>query len=217
MNRITFRACLLTTVAAAALFSANIASAGAVERSLLGVHIYSNVRVVLKRFGNPTYVLTSGQTFSTTTNSIVAVPSGSNGPVGALPPLQPNSAGPVAAFGMGGADQDNAPSPAAAPSAPNGEVTLVFQKSNGVTYQFLLSPSGSVIQITALGYADAATKTSREVTFGSSYSQVINRYGYPEDQSEANGVAVLDYSKRAHVAFELLNNEVVGIVVAAVS
>jgi hypothetical protein len=104
------------------------------------------------------------------------------------------------------------------PSLPDaGEVTLVYQKPNGVTYQFLLSPHGSVLQITALGYNDALARTSKAIHFGSKYSELIARYGYPDNQTEANGIRIVDFSKSGHVAFELVNNAVVGIVVASVS
>jgi len=235
--------CLAGTV----LFSGCLTPANAVERSLLGIHIYSNVSAVLHKFGNPNYVLNVGQSFNSNSGTVNGgatgqgfgngptggfagsdsppggfagglIPSGFNpgepGQPGALPPLQP-AGGPVAAFGQSqGNGEANAQTSASTVVA--GEVTLVYQKPSGVTYQFLLSPSGSVLQITSLGYSDALTKTTKAVRFGSSYTQLIRKYGYPENQSESNGVRIVDYSKRAHVAFELVDNSVVGIVVAAI-
>jgi hypothetical protein len=223
MNRSTFRTCQLAFVAGTVLFSSFLAPAGAIERSLLGIHIYSNVKTVLHRFGNPTYVLNAGQSYNTTTSSVTysgapQMPgqgAGSDQIGNALPPLQPLG-GPVSAYGAPQLPEDY--NTATADTAPvNGEVTLVYEKGNGNTYEFVLSTSGSVVQITALGYSDPIAKTIKGIRFGSTYTQLLNHYGYPESQNESDGgVRVVDYAKRAHVAFELLNNQVVGIVVAAV-
>jgi hypothetical protein len=278
MNRKYLRG--LTLIAGSLLTLSCVAPAHALERSLLGVHIYSSFRSVLEKYGNPTYVLTGGQSVTemTGSNSILGGSNSAYGSISPLPPLQPQQSpqvqmqqspqfqpqqspqsqnsyvqaqqtpgyqgqaetqgmqgsspgyfggqadggrgngGPVSAFGMGG---DNAPGPTTPQisdqtTANNGEVTLVFKKGSGVTYQFLLAPTGSVIQITALGYNDPTIRTARNITFGSSYTEVEGKYGYPENQSNINGVEVLDYTHRAHVAFELVNQEVIGIVVAAV-
>ncbi len=207
----------MTCLTAAALTCCSFANAGAVERSLLGVHIYANVKTVLRKFGNPNYVLTAGQTFDASSNTVsTTVPTG-GASVGPLPGLQPDG-GPVPAFGTPQLPQNDNSAPAPTAPSNDGEVTLVYEKPNGLTYQFLLSPSGSVLQITALGYQDSSATTSRGVTFGTSLTQLENRYGYPENQPHTNAdkVMVVDYSKKAHVAFELLDNTVVGIVVAAI-
>jgi hypothetical protein len=134
--------------------------------------------------------------------------------LGQLPPMAATG-GPVAAFGTAQLPQNYSPTTAGA-AVGLGEVTLVYVKPNGITYEFLLSTHGTVVQITALGYGDPRTKTSKNVTFGTSYTQLLNRYGYPPNQSQSNGVTIVDYSKKDHVAFELYENHVVGIVVAAI-
>jgi hypothetical protein len=222
MTRKSYRFWISILVTASGLVSLSLSPARAVERGLLGIHIYSNVKTVLRAFGNPTDVLTSGQAASVQTTVANAtansVGSAVTAVLGSLPPLQPNNGGgaPVPAFGMGGQNQNAGPEQPTTTTDSNGEVTLVYKKGNGVTYEFLLSTSGSVIQITALGYGGANAKTTRGIAFGSSYTSVLGKYGYPETQTVTNGVTVIDYSKRAHVAFELLNNQVIGIVVAAV-
>jgi hypothetical protein len=235
MHKKYFCSSLLMAAITALMFGCIAGSADAAERSLVGIRIYSNVKVVLLRLGNPEYVLTSGQTVPGAGTSTSTT--GPSGGVSPLPPLQPEGAGPsitfnpggnqqgvniplgsgpVSAFGMGGDDAGTPPTQQTqTQQLDNGEVTLVFQK-NDVTYEVLLSPSGSVIQITALGYSDPATRTEKGVTFGSSYPTVIAKYGYPENQTETNQVVILDYSHSAHCAFELVNDKVVGIVVAAV-
>jgi hypothetical protein len=244
---------LMTCIAGTALLSACLTPAGAVERSLLGIQINSNVKGVLRRFGNPTYVLNVGAATGTQT---MGGPGGMNGPgsqyganrgpgsqfggpggspyggrgmgspfggvggrafgsqLNSLPPLQA-AGGPVSAFGQAQLPQNQGTMTTTA-STTDGEVTLIYELPNNLTYQFLLSPSGSVKQVTALGYKDDSAKTSKDIRIGSSYTSIIGRYGYPENQSETNGVTIVDYSKRAHVAFELINNSVVGIVVAAI-
>jgi len=95
----------------------------------------------------------------------------------------------------------------------NKEATYIYDKPNGLTYAFLLSPSGRVIQITVAGYKDAA-RTSRGIALGSTYSAVLSKYGFPEQQAVEGDTVFLSYASRAHVAFQLIHNKVVSIMVA---
>lgn len=93
------------------------------------------------------------------------------------------------------------------------EVWYIYEKPNGMTYEFLLSPQGRVIEIAVAGYKGGGT-TSRGITLGSTYAQVLAKYGFPETQTVENGVVFLSYTHRAHVAFQLMDNKVVSIIVA---
>ena len=241
MKRKSFRLWFVISFAGAVLLSSFTAPAGAAERSLLGIPIDANVKLVLRRFGNPNYVLTAGQAFNMQTSSVSGMgggPPGQQGPANdyglgrmqsaiqgyanqlnsamddQLPAMAPAGA-PVSAYGQAQLPQNQGGPTTAAPP-PMGEVTLVYQEPTGATYEFLLSTTGAVKQITALGYADVNARTSKAIHFGSTYTQLCAKYGFPEGQSETNGVRIVDFSKSSHVAFELVNNAVVGIVVASV-
>jgi hypothetical protein len=97
------------------------------------------------------------------------------------------------------------------------EVTYIYDKPNGLTYAFLLSPApnGRVIQITVAGYKSSA-RTSRGVVLGSTYAQVLAKYGFPEQQAVEGDTVFISYAHRAHVAFQLMHNHVVSIMVAYV-
>jgi hypothetical protein len=133
-----------------------------------------------------------------------------------VPMMGPN--GPMGPFGPGGpmgqAGQMG-PNGTAGTSTPTDEVLYVYQRSGGIILEFLLSPDGRVIQIEILGYK-AATKTSKGVGLGTSYSTVIDKYGYPESQDSTGNALTVKYLDKQHVSFQLHQNKVVGITVAAV-
>ena len=213
------RATSLPVVCCAALvFAAAAYPALAVERALVGVPIFSPAQEILRKFGNPNFILTSGQTFAgAAASTATTAPSAG---LGQLPPLappgqaMPEFGGGARSFGGPTASSDTSSVDASAASP--GEVTYVYQKSNGITYQFLLSPTGKVIQITALGYSPAGARTSRGISLNSTYTQVLAKYGNPESIEPTGLVTTLRYTRRAHVAFQLVANKVVGIIVAAI-
>jgi hypothetical protein len=138
---------------------------------------------------------------------------GQFGPGGPMGQFGPN--GPMSRMGMGAAG-------AASSDATGGDTTVapddalyVYQKPNGVILEFLATADGRVIQIEVLGYKGSA-KTERGITLGSSYSTVIDKYGYPESLDASNGVTTMKYLDKQHVSFQLHENKVVGITVAAV-
>lgn len=94
----------------------------------------------------------------------------------------------------------------------NQEVWYIYSKPNDITYEFLLSPKGRTIEMAAAGYKGGAT-TSRGIALGSAYKEVLAKYGFPESQTVQNGVVFLSYAHRAHVAFQLMDNKVISIIV----
>jgi hypothetical protein len=213
---------------ACCVFAAAAMPACAVERALAGVTILSSAQQIIRKYGNPTYILTGGQTFTGAGTAAGASTPASTG-IGPLPPMAPPAQQTLPVFGdRNGQAGGTAPSQNAsyasgqttsqtdASGADPGEVTYVYQKRDGTTYQFLLASNGKVIQITALGYKPQAVRTSRGITLGSTYSQVLAKYGNPESIEPSGLVTLLTYTNRAHVAFQLVSNKVVGIHVAAV-
>ena len=83
--------------------------------------------------------------------------------------------GAPSALGTGGAGDPNAP------AAPVKEpVTLIYDRQNGGSLEFTISPDKRVVQIRETGYS-GAYGTTRGIRLGTSYAAVVARYGYPEN------------------------------------
>jgi hypothetical protein len=96
----------------------------------------------------------------------------------------------------------------------------VYNRS-GSKYGFVLDKSNRVVQIEAIGLANAKVRTSRGVGFGSTFAQLIKKYSSP-DGYEINGDnVVVRFLVKNKVAFRLSRlgpnrpQVVTGIVVAA--
>ncbi|HEY3331122.1 MAG TPA: hypothetical protein VGK19_13930 [Capsulimonadaceae bacterium] len=176
------------------------------ERALVGVKIFDKAVLVLKKFGNPAKIITPA---TTATSGTVAAPT-APGPVG---PQPGEFGGPGAGMPAPGAAPGSA---AAAATAAANTVIYEYNTKAGITLDFTMSNDGRVIQISASGQKNANVKTSRGVTLGTSYIDVINKYGYPESQDTVNSVLTMRYVEKAHVAFQLFNQKVVSVTVAAV-
>lgn len=99
------------------------------------------------------------------------------------------------------------------------EVTWIYNRrvsNNIVSYEFLIGPSGNVIQIRALGYSGGSARTQRGVRLGSAYKDVVRLYGYPEEHAKVGPVLVASYRRRAHASFQFLNEKVFSITIATV-
>jgi hypothetical protein len=67
----------------------------------------------------------------------------------------------------------------------------LYAKSNGLRIVLGVEPSGNIATITAQGPPNYQVRTSRGVGLGSSYFDLINFYGYPENtQSLATGLRI---------------------------
>jgi hypothetical protein len=97
-----------------------------------------------------------------------------------------------------------------------GEVTWIYNRADGGDLEFTMSSDGRVIQIRATGYHNSSIRTSKGVTLGQSYAQVIEKYGYPESQEQMGSVLTIRYTDRDHVAFQFYHQKLVAIIVAAV-
>jgi hypothetical protein len=222
---------------AAALFAValSVQPAFAAEHSLAGVKIFTTAKALLMKFGTPTTIVTSGggggggaaaSPFGNGGSS-QPFPGGGGNMQGGMPPwMQGGNMQGGRGMPGGGAD-DNGPmggqQNASAPigNSPNivaqqpGEVTWIYDRPNGVELQFTLDATGRVIQIRATGARDGVT-TAKNVSLGASYQTIIDKYGWPESQSQQSGILTTMYVQRSHVAFQFYDNRLVGIVVAAV-
>ena len=93
-------------------------------------------------------------------------------------------------------------------------VTLVYNRANGGSLEFTISPDKRVVQIRETGY-QGAYGTARGIKLGTSYSAVVARYGYPENTDIAGPIINIDYRSTLHCGFQFLDQRLVGIVVSA--
>jgi hypothetical protein len=109
-------------------------------------------------------------------------------------------------------------------------VTWIYNRkinNNLVSYEFLIGPSGQVVQIRVSGYYGGNSRTRRGVALGSTYKDVVQKYGYPEEHYQVGRILVASYRGRAHAQFQFLmdrpqsnpmatGNKVVAITIATV-
>ena len=155
----------------------------------------------------------------------VSDPRGAEGGTGSLPGF-PGGGGSSGGFpgaaggfpGSGGGFPGGAsgfPGGGAAAVAPvKPPVTLVYNRANGGSLEFTISPDKRVVQIRETGY-QGAYGTARGIKLGTSYSAVVARYGYPENTDIAGPIINIDYRSTLHCGFQFLDQRLVGIVVSS--
>lgn len=112
-------------------------------------------------------------------------------------------------LGTGGAGDPNA---TAAPVKQ--PVTLIYDRQNGGSLEFTISPDKRVVQIRETGYS-GAYGTTRGIRLGTSYAAVVGRYGYPENTTITGPIINIDYKNTLHCGFQFLDQKLVAIIVAA--
>ena len=85
-------------------------------------------------------------------------------------------------------------------------VTLVYNRANGGSLEFTISPDKRVVQIRETGYL-GAYGTTRGIKLGTSYSAVVARYGYPENTDIAGPIINIDYRSTLHCGFQFLDQK----------
>lgn len=92
---------------------------------------------------------------------------------------------------------------------------------NGSKYGFVLDKSNRVVQIEAIGLSNGKVKTSRGISFGSTFAQLIKKYNAPDGYEISGENVVVRFLVKNKVAFRLSRlgpnkpQVVTGIVVAA--
>lgn len=96
------------------------------------------------------------------------------------------------------------------------ETTLIYERPGGVIYEFLVNKDGYVVQAKAIGYEDKSglARTSRGIKLGDTYQKVVAVYGWPKEHQNMGTTLYVRYPDH-HVAFQLYDNKVVSIIVAA--
>ena len=128
-------------------------------------------------------------------------PGGFPGATGGGFPSAPGGAG-----GFPGSDAT------AAPVKP--PVTLIYNRPNGGSLEFTISPDKRVVQVRETGYS-GAYGTVRGIKLGTSYSAVVAKYGYPENTEVAGSIINIDYKSTFHCGFQFLDQRLVGIIVVS--
>ena len=204
------------------------------ERALAGIHIFDPGSEVTAKFGNPSRILVGGLApgaftpGSATANgaggaAAAQTPGGYPGaPTGPDPRtgtgLLPGFPGVPTGGGAGG-EFPGAPGTAGTPTAavvvpPKPPVTLIYDRQNGGSLEFTISPDKRVIQIRETGYS-GAYGTSRGLKLGMKYSDVNRLYGYPENTLIQGPIINTDYKDTLHCGFQFLDQRLVGIIVVS--
>jgi hypothetical protein len=120
--------------------------------------------------------------------------------------------------GAGGGEFPGAPGSGGAAGAsvlPVKEaVTLIYDRQNGGSLEFTISPDKRVVQIRETGY-NGAYGTARGIKLGMKYSDVNRLYGYPENTLIQGPIINTDYKDSLHCGFQFLDQKLVGIIVAS--
>ncbi len=93
-------------------------------------------------------------------------------------------------------------------------VTYIYDRALGGDLEFTISPDKRVVQIRETGYS-GSYGTARGIKLGTTYSQVVARYGSPEHHSIAGSIINADYKDTLHCGFQFLDQKLVGIIVSA--
>ncbi|MGI4790326.1 MAG: hypothetical protein ACRYFS_15925 [Janthinobacterium lividum] len=113
---------------------------------------------------------------------------------------------------QGGASSFPGGATSTAPVKP--PVTLVYDRANGGSLEFTISPDKRVVQIRETGYVGAYA-TSRGIKLGMSYSAVVAKYGYQENTMIAGSIINIDYKDTLHCGFQFLDQKLVAIIVSS--
>ena len=114
---------------------------------------------------------------------------------------------------------------------PQQETTWIYNRKAGkdvVSYEFLVGQGGAITQIRTIGYGGGSVQTRKGIVLGSTYKDVVQKYGYPEEQFRVGRSLIASYKNKNHVMFQFLNqrgqqenpfsagNKVIAITIASV-
>jgi hypothetical protein len=129
----------------------------------------------------------------------------------------------------GGGPAIGGPAPGGAPPSGGGftgggqNVTFTrwLYRRGSSRYGFVVDRFNRVVQIEAVGLADSRVRTRRGVGFGSTFAQLMQRYGAPDGYEIGGDSILVRYLNNSRVAFRLSRlapnrpHQVTGIVVSA--
>ncbi|MBC7238228.1 MAG: hypothetical protein H5T69_20490 [Chloroflexi bacterium] len=93
----------------------------------------------------------------------------------------------------------------------------IYRLKGGITLRVTLAQAdGRVVEVTVSGNKWEKARTSKGITLGSSYTDVLKAYGWPEETSESEGNIFCRYDQTYHVVFGIRssNKKVVSITIS---
>ena len=145
---------------------------------------------------------------------------GPPGPSAGMGPMGGPGGGPPPGFG-GRGGMAGGPPAAGGGAAENATFTRWVYNRMGSRYGFIIDKKGRVVQIEAIGLNNGRVRTSKGVTFGSTFADVIKKYRAPDGYDISGNNVMARYLTRNKVAFRFSKlgpnkpQVVTGIVVAA--
>jgi hypothetical protein len=203
----------------------------AAELELAGIRLGRPATTVIQKYGNPTEVKVgaTGQVQIVSPTATPTQPSPST-----TYPTAPSSTFPTTPTTtlptMPGAPLTQpfgtSPFPTATPTQPSAsttqvvqkatapEVTWVYQFPNNRTLDFVISPDGRVVEIRAFGVEWPSIRTSKGITLGQTYKDVILKYGFPEQHERSGAQLIAKYPEKHRALFTFVGKTLVGITIA---
>lgn len=216
----------------------------AAELQLAGIRLGRSAVTIVKKYGNPSQVIVGqmAQTQTTAPGAAYGAPQSPSG--GLFPGLM--SMGSSAMSGLG-LDEFSSPSMmgnryagAGSPFGPQAgqpgmtavgqpivqkavspEVLWVYNFQQNKRLQFTINPDGVVVQIEAWGVDWSNIRTSKGITFGNTYKDLLLKYGYPESHEQSrvtiSGVVLpvlyVKYPEKHRAIFTCSGKTIVGITI----
>lgn len=218
----------------AALLLAVVSTVSAAEMKLAGLTLGRPALTVMQKYGDPTEVKIGNATTEQPQKSTTPTPEATNKPglpgmpgMTGLPgmPGQPSnmpgkgttSTGlpaprPTSATGLPGSSSQKADS-GQSKDVP-ADVTWVYKFPKNKRLEVIINPDGVIVQIAVYGITWTGVKTSKGIHLGSTYKDVITKYGYPDSQDIIDKVLLAKYPKKQRAVFSFVNKKCVGMAIA---
>lgn len=209
-------------VAAIVLLSLVMSAATAAELQLAGIRLGRSALTVIQKYGNPTDVRVGAAAHTQAgTPGAPAAPAmpgmPMEAPPGGLPgmpaaPMEAPPTGMPAAPGM----PDMMANPFGQTQQRQGppEITWVYKFPKNKTLEFIISPDGRVVQISAFGVEWPGVATSKGIRLGQTYKDVIMAYGFPESHARSGVELLARYPEKHRAVFTFVGKSLVGITIA---
>lgn len=219
---------IVSVLALIALCSSSsiVSAADTKELQLAGIRLGRSALTIIKLYGNPTEIRVGGRGAQAGTGQEASqqpytggFPEGPPPGMGGTTPAFPGVEGPPPGIGnigtpMTPTGQAGATQAQGARKPTGTEVTWVYKFPKNRILEFIINPDGYVIQIAAFGVDWPGIVTSKGIKLGSTYKDVILKYGYPESHQQSGYQMVTKYVERNRVAFTFVGKTVVGITIA---
>ena len=197
---------LLPIGMAIALLALGASIASAAELQLAGIRLGRSALTILQKYGNPTEVRV-GQASRTAGEQIPAPQMPQNMQMPTMPGLE----GMMPDMSMQMQPQQQNPNVVQRRGPP--EVIWTYKFPKNKTLEFIVSPDGRVMQIAAFGVEWPIVRTEKGIVFGSTYKDVLAKYGFPEAHDRTGIELLLRYPDRHRAIFTLVDQQVVGITI----